>query len=109
LVFVDDFEKINLKNSCTKSKEDKAVELTTSNAIVILGSSFVGSLAFTYSDSFWFNAVEAEVYAMASLFISLLFLVRFTLGTRHGLPRGNRWLLIISLLDCLLEYTSWLF
>jgi hypothetical protein len=44
----------------------------TSNAIVILGSSFVGSLAFTYSDSFWFNAVEAEVYAMASLFISLL-------------------------------------
>lgn len=47
--------------------------LTTSNAIVILGSSFVGSLAFTYSDSFWYNAVEAEVYAMASLFISLLF------------------------------------
>jgi hypothetical protein len=46
------FWKINLKNSCTKSKEDKAVELTTSNAIVILGSSFVGSLAFTYSDSF---------------------------------------------------------
>jgi hypothetical protein len=39
LVFVDG--KVNLKNSCTKSKEDKAVELTTSNAIVILGSSFV--------------------------------------------------------------------
>jgi hypothetical protein len=71
LVFVD-FEKL-ISRSCTKSKRDKAVELTTSNAIVILGSSFVGSLAFTYSDSFWFNAVEAEVYAMASLFISLLF------------------------------------
>jgi hypothetical protein len=43
----------------------------TNNAI--LGSSFVGSLAYTFSDNFWFNAVEAEVYAMASLLISLLF------------------------------------
>jgi hypothetical protein len=86
LVFVDDFEKLISRIAAPNQKEDKAVELTTSNAIVILGSSFVGSLAFTYSDSFWFNAVEAEVYAMASLFISLLFLVRFTLGTRHGLP-----------------------
>jgi hypothetical protein len=70
LVFVDDFEKLISRIAAPNQKEDKAVELTTSNAIVILGSSFVGSLAFTYSDSFWFNAVEAEVYAMASLFIS---------------------------------------
>ena len=67
------------------------------NAIVILGSAFTGAMAFTFSDSFWFNAVEAEVYSMASLFIALL----FWLGLRwerdmHQL-RGNRWLLIISL------------
>jgi hypothetical protein len=78
LVFVDDFEKL-ISRIAAPNQKDKTVELTTSNAIVILGSSFVGSLAFTYSDSFWFNAVEAEVYAMASLFISLLF---FWLGLR---------------------------
>ena len=48
-------------------------EINTNNNIVILGSSFVGTLAYTFSDSFWYNAVEAEVYAMASLLIALLF------------------------------------
>ena len=52
---------------------EAVVELDKNKSIVILGSSFVGALAFTFSDSFWFNAVEAEVYAMASLFIALLF------------------------------------
>ena len=68
-------------------KEDDTTQLNTNNAIVILGSSFVGALAYTFSDSFWFNAVEAEVYAMASLFISLLFWLGFALGARHGLTK----------------------
>jgi hypothetical protein len=72
LVFVDDFEKLISRIAAPNQKEDKAVELTTSNAIVILGSSFVGSLAFTYSDSFGLMLWK-QVYAMASLFISLLF------------------------------------
>jgi hypothetical protein len=92
LVFVDDFEKL-ISKAAPNQKEDK-VELTTSNAIVILGSSFVGSLAFTYSDSFGLMLWKQK-FTLWLLFISLLFLVRFTLGTRHGLPRGNRWLLII--------------
>lgn len=75
----------------------KFSEITTNNAVAILGAAAVGSLAYTFSDSFWFNAVEAEVYAMASLFIALL----LWLGLRWELdmhtPRGNRWLLIISL------------
>ena len=39
----------------------------------ILGSALVGSLAFTFTDSFWFNAVETEVYAMATLIMSVMF------------------------------------
>ena len=73
------------------SKEDN------SNGLVILGSAFVGSLAYTFSDSFWFNAVEAEVYAMASLFIALLFWLGLRWEQDMHEPRGNRWLLVISL------------
>ena len=72
-------------------------EFNKQNAIVILGSSFVGALAYTFSDSFWFNAVEAEVYAMASLFIALLFWLGLRWEQDMDTPRGNRWLLLISL------------
>lgn len=72
-------------------------ELTAQNEIVILGSAFVGSLAFTFSDSFWFNAVEAEVYAMATLLIALLFWLGLRWEQEMDSPRGNRWLLVICL------------
>jgi hypothetical protein len=72
-------------------------EMNKENAIAILGSAFVGSLAFTFSDSFWFNAVEAEVYAMATLFIALLFWLGLRWEAEMQTPRGNKWLLIISL------------
>jgi 4-amino-4-deoxy-L-arabinose transferase-like glycosyltransferase len=48
-------------------------------------------------DSFWYNAVEAEVYAMASLFIALLFWLGLRWEQDMDKPRGNKWLLIISL------------
>lgn len=67
-------------------------------AIVILGSSFVGSLTFTFSDSFWSSAVEAEVYAMASLFIAILFWLGLRWEEDMHTPKGNRWLLLISLI-----------
>ena len=72
-------------------------DLNKNNEIVILGSSVVGALAFTFSDSFWFNAVEAEVYAMASLFIALLFWLGLRWEQEMNTTRGNRWLLLISL------------
>ena len=75
----------------------KFSELTNNNAVVILGAAAVASLAFTFSDSFWFNAVEAEVYAMASLFIALLLWLGLRWEQDMHTPRGNRWLLIISL------------
>ena len=72
-------------------------EINKNNAVVILGSSLVGALTFTFSDSFWFNAVEAEVYAMATLFIALLFWLGLRWEQDMNTPRGNRWLLLISL------------
>ncbi|MBF6641185.1 DUF2723 domain-containing protein [Flavobacterium sp. J49] len=73
-------------------------EVDKSKSIVILGSSFVGSLAFTFSDSFWASAVEAEVYAMASLLIALLFWLGLRWEQDMHTPKGNRWLLLISLI-----------
>ena len=65
--------------------------------IAILGSAAVGALAFTFSDSFWFNAVEAEVYAMATMLIALLFWLGLRWEQDMNEPKGNRWLLLISL------------
>jgi hypothetical protein len=73
-------------------------EMDKNKAIVILGSSMAGSLTLTFSDSFWFNAVEAEVYAMASLFIALLFWLGLRWEEEMHTPKGNRWLLLISLI-----------
>ena len=72
-------------------------ENSQTNELVILGSGFIGSLAYTFSDSFWYNAVEAEVYAMASLFIALLFWLGLRWENDMHNERGNRWLLIICL------------
>ena len=73
-------------------------EVDNNKSLMILGASFVGSLAFTFSDSFWSSAVEAEVYAMASLLIALLFWLALRWEQEMHTPKGNRWLLLISLL-----------
>lgn len=72
-------------------------ELDNAKLIVVLGSSFVGALTFTFSDSFWNSAIEAEVYAMASLFIAILLWLGLRWEEEMNTPRGNRWLLLISL------------
>ena len=62
-----------------------------------LGASLVAALSYTFTDSFWFNAVEAEVYAMASLFIALLFWLGLKWEEELETERGNKWLILISL------------
>ncbi|WP_037325536.1 glycosyltransferase family 117 protein [Salinimicrobium terrae] len=62
----------------------------------VLGSAAVGSLAFTFTDSFWFNAGEAEVYAMATLLMALLFYLGLLWERDMFAPRGNRWVILIS-------------
>jgi hypothetical protein len=74
-----------------------AKEISTQQNIVILGSALIASLSFTFTDSFWYNAVEAEVYAMASFLIALLFWLGLRWEQELETPRGNKWLLIISL------------
>ena len=71
-------------------------ESAKENVIMVLGSAFVASLAFTFTDSFWYSAVEAEVYAMASLFLALLFWLGLRWEQDMNNPKGNRWLLLIS-------------
>lgn len=65
-------------------------------AYAILGSALVGSLAFTFTDSFWFNAVETEVYAMATLIMAILFYLGLRWEQEMNEPRGNRWLILIA-------------
>ncbi|MDD2985638.1 DUF2723 domain-containing protein [Flavobacterium sp.] len=72
-------------------------EISVIEEIAILATSFIGALAFTFTDSFWYNAVEAEVYAMASLFIALLFWLGLRWEQEMHTPRGNKWLLLICL------------
>ena len=62
----------------------------------ILGAAFVGSLSFAFTDSFWFNAVETEVYAMATLIMAVLFYLGLRWGNEMFTPRGNKWLILIS-------------
>ena len=74
----------------------KTTELSSSQAIAVLGSGIVGSLAFAYSDSFWFNAVETEVYGMASFIMALLLWLGLKWTDNLDTDRGDKWLVLIS-------------
>jgi len=74
----------------------KSKDFSDSKAIAVLGSGLVGSLAYTFSDSFWFSAVEAEVYAMSSFLMALLFWLALKWENEMHKPRGHKWLLLIS-------------
>ena len=61
----------------------------------ILGAGVIGSLSFTFTDTFWFSAVETEVYAMATLIMAILFYLGLRWESEMHEPRGNKWLLLI--------------
>lgn len=70
--------------------------ISKSQSLAIIGSAFVGSIAFAFTDSFWFNAVETEVYAMATLIMSVMFYLGLRWEQDMDKPRGNKWLVLIS-------------
>jgi hypothetical protein len=80
-----------LKNLVSKNQV-----LEKQQALAVLGSGLVGSLAFAFTDSFWFNAVETEVYAMATLIMAALFWLALRWEQDMDNPRGNRWLILIA-------------
>ncbi len=76
----------------------KDEEMTTGQIIAIIGSGLVGALAYTFSDTFWFSAVEGEVYASSSLFTALVFWAILKWENVADEPYANRWLVFIAYL-----------
>lgn len=73
-------------------------EMTTGVQWAILGSSMVGALAYTFTDSFWFSAVEGEVYAMSSFFTALVFWAILKWEQVADQKDSLRWLILIAYL-----------
>ena len=67
-------------------------------AVAIFGSGLTGALVYCFSDTFWFSAVEAEVYAMSSLFTALVFWCMTKWYEQADQPYANRWIVLISFL-----------
>ncbi|MFO7828612.1 MAG: DUF2723 domain-containing protein [Bacteroidales bacterium] len=73
-------------------------QFTTGNIMAIIGSGLVGALAYTFSDTFWFSAVEAEVYATSSLFTAVVFWAILKWENESDKKYANRWLILIAYL-----------
>ena len=78
--------------------EKRGRTLTKAAAIGIFGAGIVGAFAFCFSDTFWFSAVEAEVYAMSSLFTAIVFWAALKWEEQADEPYANRWLILICFL-----------
>ena len=68
------------------------------NKIGVLAAAFVGAMAYTFTESFWFNAVEGEVYAMSSFFTAVTFWAILKWDEHADDPLSNRWIIFIAFL-----------
>lgn len=73
-------------------------KLSEGSIYAILGSGLVGALAYTFSDSFWFSAVEGEVYAMSSFFTAVTFWAILKWEDNSHLISSDRWIILIFFL-----------
>ena len=71
-------------------------DMTTANVIIIEACGMVGALAYTFSDTFWFSAVEAEVYAFSSFLTALMFWLILKWSDEADNPRSDRWIIMIA-------------
>ncbi len=73
-------------------------EVSINQLVTIIGSGIVGALVYTFSDSFWFSAVEGEVYATSSFFTAIVFWAILKWEDEADQAYSNRWLILIAYL-----------
>ena len=73
-------------------------ELTAADTWGILGAGAVGALAYTFTDTFWFSAVEGEVYALSSMFTALVVWLMLKWEEQADQPHASRWIVLIAYL-----------
>ena len=76
----------------------KIGEETSNHTLLLMGAGVVGAFAYTFSDSFWFSAVEAEVYAMSSFFTAIVVWTILKWELIEDSSKSNRWLLLMAYL-----------
>ena len=74
-----------------------SIELNQTQKLITLGSGLIGASIFMFSDTFWFSAVEGEVYAMSSFFTAIIVWLITKWDAVADTERGNKWLVVIAL------------
>ena len=77
---------------------EEGKEISLGQTIAIMGCGLVGALAYTFSDTFWFSAVEGEVYAYSSLFTAAVFWLILKWEEVADRPHADRWIVLIAYL-----------
>ena len=73
-------------------------ELSAANVWAALGAGAVGALAYTFTDTFWFSAIEGEVYALSSMFTALVVWLMLKWEEEADQPHASRWIVLIAYL-----------
>ena len=77
-------------------KDGEEDQMTLAQYLVVMGSGICGALAYTWSDTFWYSAVEAEVYAFSSFCTALVFWLILKWEDQADDPRSDRWIILIA-------------
>ncbi|MEG2060895.1 MAG: DUF2723 domain-containing protein [Alistipes sp.] len=73
-------------------------EMTVANTWAVIGAGAVGALAYTFTDTFWFSAIEGEVYALSSMFTALVVWLMLKWEEQADEPHSSRWIVLIAYL-----------
>ena len=71
-------------------------EMTLVDSVAVLGAGAVGALAYTFTDTFWFSAVEGEVYSLSSMFTALVVWLMLKWEEQADQPHSARWIVLIA-------------